>query len=311
MATTMQDPPGRRVRPVFTRKRTGAPLPVELYRSPVGKKWVMALTGLAIMGFVFAHMVGNLHLYEGPRQVNAYGESLRELGGHLAPRTFVLWLMRVGLIASILLHVHAALTLTIINRTARPDRYEAPRDWIAAKFASRTMRMTGIVVGLYLLFHLADLTGGRTSDEWVRGDVYHNVVTSFSRPAVAALYVVANLALGIHLFHGAWSLFQSLGINNPKLNRARRAFAASFAGIIVVANCTFPIMVQVGVISEDDRTWPSQEVVEQLYERGMTEHMLVGIVDELEAAGLDQEGIEQVLLGEFGSGDPVDLEDGQ
>jgi succinate dehydrogenase / fumarate reductase cytochrome b subunit len=260
----------------------------------------MAITGIAIMGFVFAHMVGNLHLYEGPRQVNMYGESLRELGGHLAPRTFVLWLMRVGLAGAVLLHLHAALTLTILNRTARPDRYEAPRDWIAANFASRTMRWTGIIVLFYLLFHLADLTGGRTGNDFIRGDVYHNVVTSFSRPAVAGLYVVANLALGVHLFHGAWSLFQSLGINNPRYNAARKLFAVGFAAAVVIPNVAFPIMVQAGVVSEDDRTWPNQHVVEQLMERGVTERMLMSIHEELEADGLTQVEIEQVLLGNFG-----------
>jgi succinate dehydrogenase / fumarate reductase cytochrome b subunit len=278
---------------VFTRPKRRAPLPLELYRSAVGKKWVMALTGIAVMGFVFAHMVGNLHLYEGPRQVNMYGESLRELGGHLAPRTFVLWLLRVGLAGALLLHVHAALTLTILNRKARPDRYEAPRDWIAANFASRTMRWTGIIVGLYLLFHLADLTGGRTGNDFVRGDVYHNVVTSFSRPAVAALYVVANLALGVHLFHGAWSLFQSLGINNPRYNAARRLFAVGFAAAVVLPNCAFPIMVQAGVISEDERTWPSQPVVEQLLERGVPEAQIREAHEAMEDAGYDQEQIEQ------------------
>lgn len=292
----MQGPPGRRVEPVFKRPTRKAPLPVEFYRSAVGKKWVMAATGLMIIGFVFAHMVGNLHLYEGPRQVNLYGETLRELGGHLAPRTLVLWLMRVGLVVAFALHIHSALTLTQMNRTARPNRYEAPRDWIAANFASRTMRYSGVIVGFYLWFHLADLTGGRTSDEFIRGDVYHNVVTSFSRPPVAALYIVANLALGVHLFHGAWSIFQSLGINSPRFNKARRHFATLLAAAIVVPNVLFPTMVLSGVISEDERTWPYQSVVEAAMERGMNEHMLIEIHDEMKAAGFGREEIERQIL---------------
>lgn len=306
MATTMQGPPGRRVAPVFPQPRRRLPLPLEFYRSPIGKKWVMALTGIAIMGFVFAHMVGNLHLYEGPRQVNMYGESLRELGGHLAPRTFVLWLMRVGLATAILLHVHAALTLTLINRKARPDRYEAPRDWIAANFAGRTMRWTGIIVGFYLLFHLADLTGGRTGNDFIRGDVYHNVVTSFSRPAVAVLYVVANLALGIHLFHGAWSLFQSLGINNPRYNVARKIFAVGFAAAVVIPNSAFPIMVQAGVISEENRTWPNQHVVEQVLERGATEAEVVNAHETMQDYGFTQEQIEDEMLRYWGTEDAAE-----
>lgn len=264
---------------VFPKRTRKRPLPLEFYGSAVGKKWVMAITGIMIMGFVFAHMVGNLHLYEGPRQVNTYGETLRELGGHLAPRTFVLWLMRLGLIGAVLGHVHAAATLTIINAKARPTGYDR-RDYLAANYASRTMRVSGIIVGFYLLFHLADLTGGKVTPDYQRGDVYHNVVESFSRPPVAAFYIVANLLLGIHLFHGAWSLFQSLGLNNPRWNRARRLFAGGFASIVMVGNCAFPMMVLAGVISEDERTWPCQKDVELALDLGATERQVRDAADD-------------------------------
>jgi succinate dehydrogenase / fumarate reductase cytochrome b subunit len=234
------------------RSKRKAPFPIELYRSAVGKKYVMAVTGIMLMGFVFFHMVGNLKMYMGIEDINHYGEFLRELFVPLLPRTVFLWLMRVGLIAAFGLHIHAAYSLTRMNSRSREMKYQSKRDYIAANFASRTMRWSGVIVLLFLAWHLADLTWGIAPfavDDWNRGDIYGNVAQSLDRIPVAALYIVANLALGVHLFHGAWSLFQSLGWNNPRFNRWRRNFAAGFAAIIVVGNVSFPIAVLAGVVS--------------------------------------------------------------
>jgi len=122
------------------------------------------------------------------------------------------------------------------------------RDYVAANFASRTMRWTGVIVILFVVFHLADLTWGTANPDFVRGDVYHNMVESFSRVPVAAAYIVANLALAVHIFHGAWSLFASLGVSNPRLVRFRRSFAAGFAALILIGNVSFPVLVQANVI---------------------------------------------------------------
>ena len=123
---------------------------------------------------------------------------------------------------------------------------------MAANYASRTMFWTGNIILLFLLFHLADLTWGWwLGDTYVRGDVYHNVVESMNALPIAIIYVVANIALALHIFHGAWSLFQSLGINNPRFNYARRAFAAAISGLILVGNLSFPIAVQAGLLDED------------------------------------------------------------
>ena len=130
--------------------------------------------------------------------------------------------------------------------------YISPRDYRAANAASRSMRLTGVVILLFLLFHLADLTWGTVNPDFVRGDVYRNLVASLDRPVVALIYIVANIALGIHLFHGAWSLFQSLGVNNPRWNSARRVFATSFAAIVMVGNVSIPMAVQLGIVSADD-----------------------------------------------------------
>lgn len=226
-----------------------APFLVELYGSAVGKKYVMALTGIAIMGFVFAHMVGNLKMYFGPEDFNHYGEFLRELLVPILPRTLALWLLRIGLIVAFALHIHSAYSLTRMNHAAREVKYQSKRDYLAANYASRTMRYSGVIVGLFLIWHLFDLTWTGTGATFVRGMPYENVAASLSRVWVAAIYVVANIALGFHLFHGSWSLFQSMGWNNPRFNRARRAFAAGFAGIVVVGNVSFPLAVTFGIVS--------------------------------------------------------------
>ena len=131
--------PGR-VDPIHQKARP-LPFPLSIYQTAIGKKWVMALTGAALLGFVLVHMIGNLHMYEGPNQVNAYGEALRELGGHLAPRTFVLWIMRLGLMGAFALHIHSAVTLTRMNMTSN-SKYQSPRNYAAVNFASRSMRWT-------------------------------------------------------------------------------------------------------------------------------------------------------------------------
>ena len=249
----MQTMERQTVAPVQPTSRRPAPWPVQFYRSAVGKKWVMALTGIMLMGYVFAHMVGNLKVYLGPEEINHYGEFLRDLLVPLLPRTVTLWILRIGLIGAFVFHIHAAYGLTRINQRARAEGgYVSKRDWQAANAASRSMRWTGIVIGLFGIWHLADLTWGTVNPDFVRGDVYRNLVASFERPAVSAIYIVANIALGIHLFHGAWSMFQSLGLNNPRWNSWRRGFAAGFAGIVMVGNLTFPIAVLTGVVSADD-----------------------------------------------------------
>ena len=235
------------------------PFILDLYSTAVGKKYVMAITGLIGLGFVITHMIGNLKMYlgvitegDGERayDIDIYGEFLRDLAVPLLPRTYLLWGLRLVLIAAVLLHIHAAYGLTIINRHARAVKYQSPRDYQVASFASRSMRYTGIVVALFIIWHLADLTWGVTGT-WERGEVYYNVDQSLSRIAVSVIYIVGNIALGIHLFHGVWSLFQSMGWNNPKFNAWRRYIAAGSAALIVAGNLSFPIAVLAGVVEYD------------------------------------------------------------
>ena len=230
--------------PKRVRKRNFA---IELYRSALGKKYAMAITGLIMMGYVVVHMAGNLKIFLGAEPLNEYAEFLRELLVPLIPHGWLLWILRPILLAALIIHVHAAYALTRLNRKARPDAYRSKRDYIAADFAGRTMRWTGIIVLLFIAFHLLDLTWGYANPDFIPGDVYHNVVASFQRWPVSLLYIVANLALGLHLYHGAWSMFQSLGINRPRFNVWRRWFAVAFAVIIVVGNVSMPVAVLAGL----------------------------------------------------------------
>lgn len=233
--------------------RRKRPFLLDLYSTAVGKKYVMAISGIAMMGFVLFHMIGNLKMYMGAEALNHYAEFLKELLYPIAPKGVVLWILRGGLVTMLALHLHAAWSLTRLNRFARAVKYQGPRDYQVAKFASRTMRWTGIIVLAYLVWHLLDLTFGTvnavgTDGTFVRGAVYENVVRSLDRPVVAAFYVLANVLLGIHLFHGAWSIFQSLGWNNPRFNNWRRGFATAFATVVVVGNVSFPIAVIAGIV---------------------------------------------------------------
>jgi succinate dehydrogenase / fumarate reductase cytochrome b subunit len=204
-------------------------------------------------------MIGNLKMYlgvisEGDERVydiDIYGEFLRELLVPIFPRTYVLWGLRLVLIGAVLLHIHAAYSLTVLNRKARPVKYQSARDYQVANFASRTMRWTGIIVALFIVWHLADLTWGWVNPDFVRGAAYRNIDASLSRLPVAILYIVANIALGIHLFHGTWSLFQSMGWSNPRFNMWRRYLATGIATVVVAGNVSFPVAVMAGVIEYD------------------------------------------------------------
>jgi len=216
-----------------------------LFATAVGKKYAMAISGLVLMGYVLLHMVGNLKIYFGAESLNKYSEWLREVGEPALPREWLLWGVRIVLLLAVVVHIYAAYALTRMNQRARPVQYASKRDYVAADFASRTMRWTGIIVVLFVIWHLLDLTWGPANPDFVSGDPYHNVITSFERIPVAIAYIVANVALGVHLYHGAWSLFQSMGWYGTW----RRTFSIVFAGVIVLGNVSFPLAVMFGVVN--------------------------------------------------------------
>lgn len=227
---------------------------LDFYASALGKKAAMAVTGIIGMGFVFLHMAGNLKIYtgenaEGVKHIDEYGEWLRSLGEPALPHTAALWILRAILILAVLIHIHAAVSLSVMNRRSRPRGYRAGRSYVLGNtYVARSMRLTGVLLVGFIIFHLFDLTWGPANPDFERGAVFHNVTSSLERWWVAVIYIVGNLALGLHLWHGAWSLFQSLGLNTPRFNAWRRYFAAAFTVIVVGANLTFPILIVSGVV---------------------------------------------------------------
>lgn len=219
-----------------------------LFRSSVFKKAVMAVTGLMLFGFVLSHMTGNLKIFQGAEKINSYSAFLREFGQPILPYQGFLWIMRIGLLMAAVLHIWSAIALTLENRKARPTNY-AMRKPIKMDYASRTMRYSGFIVGGYIIYHLLHLTGGQAHSDFVHGDVYHNLITAFQNPLIALLYVVVNVLLAFHLYHGLWSMFQSLGIDHPAIKSLRRPFAAVFAVVICLGFIAVPISVLTGIVS--------------------------------------------------------------
>jgi succinate dehydrogenase / fumarate reductase, cytochrome b subunit len=223
--------------------------PRGLYSTDVGKKYVMAISGIVLMLFVLGHMVGNLKIYLGADSLNAYSHWLRDVGEPALPREVLLWTARIVLLVALIAHIDSAARLTRSSRSARSIPYRGGREYVAADFASRTMRWTGPIIALFVIFHLLDLTWGTANPDFRSGDPYANVVASFERVPVAIVYVLANLALALHLYHGAWSLFQSMGWAHPRYNAWRRHFAIGFAVIVALGNISFPIAVVTGVVN--------------------------------------------------------------
>ena len=217
------------------------------YRSAIGKKAVMAVTGLILFGWIFLHMVGNLKIYMGPEHLNEYAHFLRTLGSPALPEAAALWITRLLLLVCVLFHIHSAWALTIMNREARPVGYRE-RDFVKGTYAARTMRWGGVIIALFVVYHLLHLTTGQAHHDFIPGDVYHNVVSGFQVWWIAAVYILANLALGLHLYHGVWSMFGSLGVANPRVEAFRRPFATAFAVLITLANISFPLMVLTGLV---------------------------------------------------------------
>jgi succinate dehydrogenase / fumarate reductase cytochrome b subunit len=210
--------------------------------STIGKKVVMALTGVVLFGYVIAHMLGNLQLYMGAAVLNAYAAWLRELL-HGAG----LWIARAVLLSAAVLHIWAAAAITMVDRAARPVGY---REWQAREstYASRTMRVSGVFLLAFIVYHLLDLTLGTVNPSFTEGDVYHNVVASFRVAPVAVFYVAAMLALGLHLQHGVYSMFQTLGVSHPRWERVAHRTATALAVAVVVGNISFPLAVLLGLV---------------------------------------------------------------
>lgn len=217
------------------------------YRSAVGKKATMAVTGIVFWGFVVGHMAGNLKLFYGAEAFNEYAHFLRQVGHPLVPHSGLLWVARVVLLAAVALHVHAAVTLTLANRRARPQDY-AERKPQQIGWAERSMAWTGLGLFAFIVYHILHFTTGQAHRAFVPGDPYANLTYAFGNLVVVAVYLLAMLLLALHLYHGLWSLFQSLGWNHPRFNGWRRAFAVAFALIVSLGFALVPLAVFTGLV---------------------------------------------------------------
>jgi succinate dehydrogenase / fumarate reductase, cytochrome b subunit len=210
------------------------------YRSTVGKKVVMAVTGLIGVGFVCGHMLGNLLIFKGPEALNAYGELLKSSGP-------ILWTVRTVLLVAIGLHVHAAYSLTMLNRAARPVGYDKHVKQ-SSTISATSLRVGGVVLLVFIVYHIMHFTTGTTHPAFSPGDAYGNVVIGFSSAAVVAFYLLAMVSLALHLHHGIWSFFQTMGWNHPHLNPARRRLATLLAIVVALGFSTIPLAVAFGLV---------------------------------------------------------------
>jgi succinate dehydrogenase / fumarate reductase cytochrome b subunit len=213
------------------------------YETTIGKKVVMAISGLVGFGFLLGHMSGNLLVYAGADKFNAYAAFLKGTPALLYGTRFVL-------IASLLVHVQAALALVTRNGEARPRAYYQRKDQ-ATNYAALTMRYGGLMLLSFIIYHILHLTIGLTGHlgyEFSEHNAYNNLVLGFQHPAVAGFYILAMVALGMHLFHGIWSLTQTLGLDHPKYNRLRQLVAAGGSAVLVLGFISIPISVQTGVL---------------------------------------------------------------
>lgn len=213
----------------------------------IGKKVVMAVSGVILLGFVLGHMVGNLKVFQGPEHFDAYAAGLRTVGAPLFGRGQLLWAVRLVLIVAVVLHIAAAWAVTRASWAARPQGYHALH-LVETTYAARTMRWGALIILLFVIFHLLDLTFGRVNPSFVPGDPYHNVIATFGRVPVALGYIVAMGALCLHLYHGIESACQTLGLNHPRYNVWRRRIALGFSLVVAGGFIAVPIAVLAGVV---------------------------------------------------------------
>ncbi len=214
---------------------------VAFWDSSVGKKAVMAVTGIIGVLFVIGHMVGNLQVFQGAERLNAYGHLLH------GPLNELVWGARVVLLLALVLHVVAAYQLTMRNRAARPVEY-ATRTPQVSTLASRTLRWGGVLLLAFIVYHLLDLTIGTVNPAFVEGDVYANLLGSMRRPLIAVFYIVAMAALALHLYHGAWSSLRTLGVAQASVSPLKRRAAVIIAIVIAAGFAVVPLAVLLGVV---------------------------------------------------------------
>jgi succinate dehydrogenase / fumarate reductase cytochrome b subunit len=221
---------------------------VGFYEAPIGKKAVMAVTGVILFGYVVGHLIGNLQIYSSNHdQINRYAAFL-----HNPANVIPLWAIRAFLAGAVVLHVTASIQLWLLKRAARPIAY-VKKDDVPASYAARTMLWSGPIVGAFIVFHILHLTAGtvlplREIAE-NQPNVRYNVIAGFLNPAVSGFYILAMILLCMHLYHGLWSMFQSVGFSHPRYTPLLRKGAAIVAILIAIGNCSIPIAVMAGFLT--------------------------------------------------------------
>ena len=213
--------------------------------SSVGKKSVMAVTGAIFLLYVVAHMIGNLKIFFGQETFDGYSEHLRTLGAEIFGYEGVLWIIRVVLVGAVLLHMAAAFSLWHKARRARPIGYQHRNP--QGSYAARTMRWGGVIIALFVIWHILDLTTGTVNPD-PAGGAYAKLVASFDRPIVAIFYIVAMVALSTHISHGLWSGIQTLGGNSAVRQRSLKIFSITVGVVIAVGFAIIPISVMTGLV---------------------------------------------------------------
>ncbi len=210
------------------------------WNATAGKKAVMALTGFILFGFVVVHMAGNLQIFLGPEKFNGYAKALKALPA-------LLWGARAVLLASVFLHIWAAVELWSLKNAARPVAY-AKRKPIVSTYASRTMYWSGPILAAFIVYHLLHFTIGAGGTPFDEHDPYTNVVRGFQVLPIAFAYIVAMSLLCMHLYHGVWSLFQTLGVQHPRYTPVLRNAAKAFAFLVFLGFISVPAGVIAGVV---------------------------------------------------------------
>ncbi len=226
---------------------TIAPAKPLVLRTSIGKKVAMATSGIVLVGFVIAHMVGNLKFFFGEIHFDEYAHFLRTVGEPVIPYHYLLWGLRAVLLAAVGVHIWAAYSTTVQSKRARPIPY-AHTDNIQASYASRTMRWGGVILLLFIVFHILDLTVGATHvGSFKSGHVYDNSISGFQHPAVTIAYTLAMVALCLHLFHGVWSMVQTFGRGSGKREQMLRRLSATIAVVVAIGFLSMPWAVLLGV----------------------------------------------------------------
>src|SRR3954469_19372253 len=213
----------------------------------VAKKAIMAVSGIIMVLFLIAHMIGNLHVFQGAASFNHYSAWLRTFGEPALPPRTLLTAIEVVLVVSVVAHMWAAISLWRQARMARPERYAVKKS-VAQSYASRTMRWGGVIIILFIVYHLLDLTFGAANPAGTDATPYDRLVASFQNPIATTVYVVALVLLGMHLRHGIWSAMQTLGQSNRRRERTIRAFAVAFSTLLIAGCLVVPAAVVFGLV---------------------------------------------------------------